>query len=347
MVRNYGRNQRRLTANAARAHSSNIAGFFASRVSTRTLECSDERFGFLEVNKANRTATGSDVVSDSSSDSIIEDAEDAADELINLDEGEDDIEGVLAKEMPASAQWMAQLHGRFRPYGKIVGNAEWEYFQSNIANFQGRDENETDNFSNIRWSAFAEAWNKWVDSLGATHPDVTYKSASYLKDAYKSMQRRMLQSSTIRPYKQQLDNLRQSHTHEDINRSFNDEFQEAHRACSIQPQQQTAMVDASNDTSIHSDSLADTSEAPPIPRKRRRKQRCRRCGKYFASPEWLPYHQNKIDNETNTKKSTDGRYLRNGVGNKVWDNCTVDERDFEDGFPQYDLTKPLPRQSNK
>ena len=30
MVRNYGRNQRRLTANAARAHSSNIASFFGS-----------------------------------------------------------------------------------------------------------------------------------------------------------------------------------------------------------------------------------------------------------------------------------------------------------------------------
>ena len=305
-------------------------------LSTRTLECSNERFGFLEAGAARRTASSHDADSESisSSDSIIEDAEYIADELENIDDGEDDAEGRLTSEMPASGQWMARLHGRFRPYGKIVGNVEWEYFQSNIANYQGRDENETDNFSNIRWSAFADAWNKWVDELGATHPEVTYKSASYLKDAYKSMQRRTLQSSTIRPHEHRLQILRKSHTNEDANRSFNDEFQEADRACPIQPQQ-SAIIETQN-----SDSLAETSEAQSMPKKRGWQQRCRRCGKFYASQEWRSCHKNNIDN---TKKSTNGKYLRNGEGNKVWDNCTVEEKDFEDGFPILDPTIPLRR----
>lgn len=61
---------------------------------------------------------------------------------------------------------MAGLQGKFRPYGKVMGHHEWEYFDSNLSHFQGRDETEADNYSSIKWSKFAEAWNKWVDSLG-------------------------------------------------------------------------------------------------------------------------------------------------------------------------------------
>ena len=215
------------------------------------------------------------------------------------------------------------------------------FYTSNIANFQGRDENEADNFSNIRWSAFAEAWNKWVDSLGATHPDVTYKSASYLKDAYKSMQRRTLQSSTIRPHKQQLDNLRNSHTNEDINRSFNDEFQESERACPIRPQQSAIK----NTTTYATDSLAETSEVEMTSKKRQ--HRCRRCGKYFASKKWRPFHPNNINEEVTTTKSTEGKYLRHGKGNKTWENCIVNEKDFDEGFPILDPSKRLPRKRKK
>ena len=64
--------------------------------------------------------------------------------------------------------------------------------------------------------------------------------------------------------------------------------------------------------------------------------RCRRCGKYYALPEWLPFHKNKI-REVGVRS---GRYLRNGKDNKVWDVCTVDPSDFDEGFPC--MSKRLP-----
>ena len=318
-------------------------------MSTRSVECSDEVFGFLLDCSAQKHSaqiqTNCDDDSVSSCGSIISDAENAADQLCDIEDGGDEVEVDMATRLQPSAQWMAQLHGKYRPYGKVLGNIEWEYFKSNVTKFQGRDSDEADNFSSIRWSAFAQSWNKWVDGLGTRHSEVTYKSSSYLKDAFKSMQKRALQSSTLRPHKQTLDNLRERHTNEATNRTFIGEFEQAEKAAPIRPQQSaisTALRGTANNDD--SDSIASQSEygASFNISKRRRMHRCRRCGKYYALPEWLPFHKNKILDEDDNKL---GKYLRNGEGNKVWEMCTVDPADFEVGFPC--SSKRLPKVKRK
>jgi hypothetical protein len=59
--------------------------------------------------------------------------------------------------------------------------------------------------------------------------------------------------------------------------------------------------------------------------------RCRRCGKCYGLPEWQPYHE-----YWSYKMSHQG---------KVWEFCTVDEDDFEEGFPHLELDKKMPRKS--
>lgn len=319
-------------------------------VSSRSVQCSGESFGFMTETNAEFSFVDRDVNDVSSSESIMEDAECAADELNDLCEGEDEVEANIACNLPASSQWMALLHGKYRPFGKVIGNVEWEYFKSNLSQFQGRDEYETDNYSSFRWSAFAESWNKWVDTLGAKHPEVTYKTASYLKHAYKIMQKNALQSSTIRSHAQSLDKLRHKHTNRDTNMSFADEFPPSEKAAAI-CQQPTTAVATAEDNAHESDSILCSSEyeAVYVSKKKRKKEikhRCRRCGKYYALPEWRPYHENRIQQEGLGNQRL-GLHLHNGDGNKVWDNCTVNPADFEDGFPCMDLNKRLPRDRRK
>lgn len=78
-------------------------------------------------------------------------------------------------------------------------NDEWEYFKDNGGNFQGGTD-EADNYSGIRWSDFATSWNSWVDTLGHSKPTLTYKRASHLQNAYKSMKRRAVEAATLRPH---------------------------------------------------------------------------------------------------------------------------------------------------
>ena len=89
---------------------------------------------------------------------------------------------------------------------------------------------------------------------------------------------------------------------------------------------------------------AEMSETENTRKRKHRQHRCRRCGKDYASPEWLPYHTNKIQavpEGLNNKERA--KYLRNGAFNKVWDNCTVDEAYYESGFPCLDMSKRMPR----
>ena len=141
---------------------------------------------------------------------------DAADELA---EDEDDVNErwEFLSQLPASAQWMAQLHGKFRSFGRVKTSLEWEYFKANIINFQGRGSNEADNHSAYQFSAFAESWNEWVDSLKYDHVEVTYKTASQLKDAMKSMKRREICNSTLWEHSTGLNKLREMHTNTDRN----------------------------------------------------------------------------------------------------------------------------------
>jgi hypothetical protein len=326
-------------------------------VSTRSVQCTGETFGFVVQDAAPQ----GDEVSTSSSVSICSDAAAAADEL--LDGVEYDEEAEMATNLPALSQWMAGLHGKFRPHGKVIGNVEWDYFKSNVTKFHGgRDgyEADADNYSSIRWSDFTVAWNRWVDSLGTASPDVsTYKTVAYLKAAYKTMKRGAIQSSTLRPHRKKLDTLRATHTNEDTNRQFLDNFCEPEPAAPIRPE--TVIPEMSEAHKQNDEEyLADSSDNEPVrvrrmlPKENKTKQqqskkRCRKCGKCYALQEWAPFHQNNITSkESWGGKRPCARYLRNGPSNKVWESCTVDPADYDsDWVPCLDTSKALPRKKSK
>jgi hypothetical protein len=246
----------------------------------------------------------------------------------------------------------------------MLGNVEWDYFKNNISKFQGGGGNEADNFCSIQFSAMAESWNKWVDSLGTRYPEVTYKTSSYLKDAYKSMKRRAVQSATIRPHVQKLGCLKEMHTNGNTNRSFDREFPQLEKAVQIQPIKESdanvnrssspiqTMHDATaedfqndnNDISYHADSEDQNArEKRKHNRVQRSRHRCRRCGKCYSLREWQPYHENNIQSlEDWGDQKPSARHLRHKVGNKVWEWCTVDPGDFEEGFPCLDTSKRMP-----
>jgi hypothetical protein len=237
-----------------------------------------------------------------------------------------------------------------------MGNVEWGYFKDNITKFQGGAGREADSYCSIQFSAMAESWNKWVDSLGTRHPEVTYKTAAYLKEAYKSMERRAVESATLCPHVQNLNKLKEMHTNEDTNRSFDQDFPRMEAAAQIQPipasdaivNNSSSQIDMAPDLQNDNNDinyLAD-SETQNFGDKRRRshtKHRCRRCGKYYSLPEWRPYHENNILSVVDWgDQRTQSRYLRHKDGNKVWDSCTVDPADFEEEFPCLDTSKRMP-----
>ena len=332
-------------------------------VSTRSVESTGEAFGFL-TNDSNQINSADGNLSD---ESICIDAYAVEDELQDLEDGTNELEASLARQLPASSLWMANLHGKFRPYGRVIGNAEWEYFTANLSKFQGRTPDEADNHCSIRFSDFAESWNKWVDSLGVREPAVTYKTAAYLKDAFKSMKRRAVQSSTLRPHKHTLDELKTKHTCEESNRDFLGDMPALEKAPANWPMQQTTHtttlanqdeieIPVQQNLADEQDYLADNSENDTdSPRRRRRKKRrknsqlrCRRCGKEYASPEWKEKHiNNKPREEDWSGKRASSRHLRNGPNNRVWDHCIVDPVDFEPDFPVLDMSKRLPKRKRE
>ena len=126
-------------------------------------------------------------------------ADNAAGELLELDTGVD--RNLYIFNSLALSQWLAALHDRAQACGKVKGHFEWEYFQTNIFNFQRRGAyDKANNYSTFQFSAFSDSWNEWVHSLGSTNPEVTYKTAEYLKESYKTMKSRGVQDSTLRQH---------------------------------------------------------------------------------------------------------------------------------------------------
>ena len=86
-------------------------------------------------------------------------------------------------------------------------------------------------------------------------------------------------------------------------------------------------------------------------RKRRKgrsnaKHRCRMCGNVYTDPRWAHLHLNIVaDRGEYTGGRAQCRVLRNGEGNKVWDNCQVDPKDYQPGFPC--LEGDMPRRPRK
>jgi hypothetical protein len=178
---------------------------------------------------------------------------------------------------------------------------------------------------------------------------VTYKTASYLKDAYKSLKRQARQQSTLRPHKIGLDALKEKHTDHDTNRNFAEDVPTAEPAAPINPTREAGATYL-DDNSYSFEGKMIVGRKRPKKKEKRPKALtpCRRCGKCCALPEWKAFHKdNTVTVEEWGDKRAQSRHLRNSNGSKVWDLCTVDPAQFEEGFPCLDLSKRLPRLQKK
>ncbi len=71
------------------------------------------------------------------------------------------------------------------------------------------------------------------------------------------------------------------------------------------------------------------------------KQRCRKCGKEYANEEWKAYNVNNIANKYDWEGyQAQSHVLRNSVGNKVWEVCTVPSSLYAPGFTCMDVIMP-------
>ena len=179
----------------------------------------------------------------------------------------------------------------------------------------------------IRWSTFAESWNKWVDTLGHSKPTVTYKSASHLQDAYKSMKRRAVRQATLRPHTQTIRELRSSHTNREAAVAYLPEFAQPEPPTVAQP-----FVDATDtvdqDQAPNYDGDSDEPERAAAHQPRRRKnsgKRCRKCGKEYAHKDWKEFH-------VVTQAPTSGNLRSNDI--KIDEHCTVPIDQYEPGFQE-------------
>ena len=318
-------------------------------ISTKTFQSTKETFGLIDP-VSTEVAT-----SEREAEALVEgEADQVVNALLELDTG---VRDDVLSSLPASSRWLALNFGRWRPSGRVKGDDEWEFFKSNIASFQRGAGNtgEADNYSSISFSAFAEHWNSWVANLGTSKPNVTYKSASHLQDAHKSLQKRARRNSTILPHTAGIDNLREVHTASERSQRFANQFVAAEnptRARPVSSQResytQTDLTGAvagyggaesdGDDASVTLESPAELERRLNGGRKRRRtnaKPRCRRCGKRWSLPEWKDLHK-KPNNANNSQDRSQNQFLIHGSGNQVWDFCRVAESDYEEGFPRLD-----------
>ncbi len=306
-------------------------------VSSKSLQCTGESFGII-----NPTQSPSQMVvvdSDADDEELDRMAAAAADDL---SDDELDVGAEAAIDMPPSSKWLSTLTGRNRSTERIRSNDEWEYFKDNVDNFQGGGASEADNYSGIRWSDFATSWNSWVDTLRHSKPTVTYKSASHLQDAYKSMKRRAVVAATLRPHTQAITELHDRHTSRATAVTYLPEFAQPETPTVAQPS--TDAVDAEDQQIAATNYDGDADEPEPgataVPQRRKRKKskmRCRKCGREYADDAWMGYH-------TVARKEVNGRLLIDN-DRKVWETCTVPEEMYDEGFPC--LVGRMPRKKKK
>ncbi len=303
-------------------------------IPTSSVQSTGETFGIINSNTMPTTThTDGNADSDADDDVLNMLAEEAANELSD-DEAGGGLDHVM--KLPASSQWMATLTGRIRPFEKVRGHDEWEYFEAHFIDYHGSGGG-ADNHSSINWSAFAEGWNNMVDSLGRSKPSVTYKSACHLQHAYKSMLRRRRREATLRPHTQRLQVLHDRHTNAETRAQYLPQFAAPVPATTAQP-----FVDAAMDIGDHDQAPTydadlevdvpqnnDTAAAAPR-RRQNRHHRCRTCGKEYATTTWKPFH-----------KTQTAHGLRNQDGTNTEISCEVPENQYEVGFPC--LQGPMPR----
>ena len=200
--------------------------------------------------------------------------------------------------------------------------------------------------------------------MGSTKPEVTYKTATYLQEAYKTMKRRGVQDSTLRQHIQGLNSLRESHTNMDANQAFGPEFTSPAAATVARPAIGTVTflscpvgveVEDNGQEGINTGRMSgDSDNDDPddtrtayqlalsedggskrrrVAKKRSNKHRCRKCGHEYSSQHWKTYH--KVERAEN-ESSNEGRSLNEGRpqnkflpyannGKKIWEICKVPE----------------------
>jgi len=236
-------------------------------VSCNSFQCTGEEFGLIDPISTESNST-------EEAELLIEQEADAvADSMLELDTGvtEDD---AVRSNLPESSRWLALNFGRWRPSGRVKGNAEWEYFKENISNFQRAAGlvNEADNHSSIQWSAFADHWNNMVARLGTSKPDFTYKTASLLQDAHKTLQRRSRRDTTILPYASDIDDLRNRHATPSSCVRFSNQFVASEKPSRARPNPQMFECLTENQASnadSDDDSEVERNVESPAERERR------------------------------------------------------------------------------
>jgi hypothetical protein len=304
-------------------------------IPTSSVQSTGETFGLIHSN-----AQTDDVAGSADDDALIMLADEAAGELSD-DEADGGVDhAALMPKMPASSQWLATLNGRIRPFEKVRGHDEWKHFEEHYIDYHGSGGG-ADNHSSINWSAFATDWNKMVDGLGRTKPSITYKSASHLQHAYKSMMRRNRQEATLRPHRETLRNLHEQHTNATTRAQFLPQFAPPVEATTAQPfvdavEEAPAQVAGAGPTEQALTYDADMDDAPTTtkPKKKKRVQRCRKCGKPYADIAWKSFH---------VVPAGSGGNLRNQATPKVWDYCTVPPEQREKDFPCMEGRMPAPK----
>jgi len=311
-------------------------------IKTDEVDDTGEKFGVLtEANRNSAPVVANDDGGVNSDESLRELADDAEDEVLDLDTPADRSD--LLKGLTSSQAWLAKLHNRRRATSKVTGRDEWAYFNSNIARFQGRS-NEADNYCNFRFSDMAKSWNEWVDSLGEEKPSVTYKNAAYLHEAYKNSLKNATRHSTMRPHSAAVESVRQQHTDMLMNQPFVSRFAESESASISRPvlaTQRAEMEDEADDADVEQE-----MEQQRVQRRRKRPRqssghRCRTCGHEYKHPTMVEYHKVPL-NQDYTLSNPGSKHLPNQTGSKVFEHCAVPVDMRLEGFP-VPVGEPMPR----
>lgn len=243
--------------------------------------------------------------------------------------------------IPASSRWLASQHGHKRGMSRVHGKDEWDYFKQRYLDFQGDKSDEADSYTSINFSTYASEWNNWVHSLGETLPTVTYKTASHLQDAFKIMKQQTIRHSTVRPVLENLANLRRTHREPEPAHNLPEEFVDANTGERVIPVHNAVQVELDSEF-FDAVSEEEVTVEPKRRRKRRREvkrrkpQRCRKCGHPWRTDRWITYHCIPTATTHNNRV--------NQLGRRAADHCTVPEAIRALGFPlPYGARFPIER----
>lgn len=217
---------------------------------------------------------------------------------------------------------------------------------------------EADNHRHCNFSAFAKDFNLWVSELSHNEkPQVTYKTASHLQDAYDIKKKRANASASRRPHVDNLTTLQEQLRDETVNETYENEFvQPIAPSLACPPsarrvvEQRNVEIQTEGDLIIEDeffDSIMENHAEVPKRKRRRRnkthKPRCRQCGQCYTADEWRSLHEFPTQNEEDLPSRKQNRYLLNRF--KAHQHCAVPESQYEDGFPCLPITKKMPRRN--